>query len=639
MSQLPSTPDSVSPRVTSASADDPRNAVSSQPIGVELLEIETQPLIRDVARAVDAAGTADELFKALFEIIAVQTECLALWRVQVAAADKTLRTSAVSDDSAAAVWLSVEDQITDVVQKSESYDQICSALVLPDREHVLVAAPLEAGLSQDDSREILTACFAANDQSTLRLQWMLGIVSQSVSQWAQRRQLVLVKSQSQTLNEALQLLNEISDSKNTTEAAIAIVNNFRRLFDANQVAIAQVDVHQRSHLLAVSDVENLDAAATNNKRLLSAIDQSVSSRASVAFPNQDAQIAAARVLPLENWCADANAASAISLPMKVDGDEIVGALLVTFADRDRINQQPYVEKMAALVAKQFYIVSRATCSTGELLRLKLRKGKSTMRKLCIAALIVVGLMAVPMPYRVPCECQLQPIERRFVAAPYDGILEKSFVKIGDVVSQDQIIARLDGRQLRIELAGLEAQYEGAKRRRDSSLAVREIAQSQIARSEMNRFWSQIQLLNNRMKDLETRSPIGGVIVAGDMEKAQGAPLEMGQNLFEVAPLETMVAEIGIPESEIHYVHQGDAVALKINAFPYQSWAGKVQQIHPSAEIVDDQTVFIAEVEIDNSAGDLRPGMEGNAKITTRWSPIGWNLFHGAWESLRYWTIW
>ena len=248
-------------------------------------------------------------------------------------------------------------------------------------------------------------------------------------------------------------------------------------------------------------------------------------------------------------------------------------------------------------------------------------------------------MAVPWPYRVKCECLIQPVERRFVAAPYDGILEKSLVEVGEVVTGGQVIARLDGRQLRIELAGLQAEYEGARRRRDSSLAIREIAESQISRSDMNRLSAQIELLNNRIKDLEVRSPIAGVIVAGDMDKAQGAPLEMGQNLFEVAPLETMVAEIGIPESEIHYVKSNNKVSLKINSFPFQTWDGKVQQIHPSAEIVDDQTVFIAEVELDNASGVLRPGMEGNAKISTQWSPIGWNLFHNAWESIRYWTIW
>lgn len=645
MSQLPSTPTPAkhnkptNQSVADALAGARSAAIQPASVGADLLNIEAQPLIRHFSSAVDASPTAEELFKALFNVVATETECLAMWRVQVDATDKKLRASAISDDNASAVWLSVENQLTDVVQRAESIDQICSALVLPDRKHIVVAAPLESSLSSSESREVLTACFVANDQTSLRLQWLLGIASQSICQWAQRQQLITTQSQSQTLSDTLQLLNVINDSENPTEAAIAIVNNLRRLFKANQVAIAETASNGAPRLLAVSDVEKLDAGAANNKQLLSAIAQSVATGTTIAFPNKDATQDAARVLPLENWCHHSHGSAALSLPMRLDDGSIVGALLITFDDESEANQQPYIEKMVSLISKQFDVVSRANRSTCARFKAQLRKNKSTARKIIIGALICAGLLAVPMPYRVNCQCQLQPTERRFVAAPFDGILEKSLVEVGEVVSKDQVIARLEGRQLRIELAGLEAELEGARRQRDSSLAMREIAQSQIARSEMNRLGSQIQLLNNRMKELEVRSPVNGVVVAGDMEKAQGAPLEMGQNLFEVAPLETMVAEIGIPETEIQYVKLSDSATLKINAFPYQTWSGNVQQIHPRAEIVADQTVFIAEVEIDNVDGQLRPGMEGNAQISTRWSPIGWNLFHNAWESLRYWTIW
>ena len=640
MSQLPPTRPANKNDGAGSRADSMSAPVCKSLVGVELSDIESQPLIRNFANAVKNSVTAEALFQSIFNIVSAESEILAMWRVQVDVADQTLRTSAISDDNADAVWQSIEAQLVSVVKRSQEFDQICSLLTSPDEKHIVVAAPLNAGLSNAESRDVLTACFAANDQSVLRLQWLMGIASQSVCQWGHQRRLSVAQSESKSLNEVLQLIDAISDSKNTTEAAIAITNNLRRLFKANQVAIAQVDVRGNTKLLAVSDVEKLDAGAANNQWMLSAIKQSSSSATTIAFPNQDATIDAANVLPLKNWCQSSNAPAAISLPMKLDDGSIVGALLVTLDSEAQLDQQrSYYERMVSLISKQFDVVSRANQSTGELIKSKFKKGKSITSKLVIGALICAGLMAVPVPYRVKCECRLQPTQRRFVAAPYNGILEKSLVEVGQIVKKDQVIATLEGRQLRIELAGLEADFQGAKRRRDSSLAKREIAQSQIAKSEMKGLTSKIQLLNNRIKHLEVRSPIDGVIVAGDMEKAQGAPLEMGQNLFEVAPLETMVAEIGIPESEIHYVDQDDSVALKINSFPYQTWSGKVQRIHPRAEIVADETVFVAEVEIDNTAGELRPGMEGNAKISTRWSPLGWNLFHNAWESVRYWTIW
>ena len=110
-----------------------------------------------------------------------------------------------------------------------------------------------------------------------------------------------------------------------------------------------------------------------------------------------------------------------------------------------------------------------------------------------------------------------------------------------------MIALLDGRKLRIELSGIRANYDGAKKRRESALALGNIAESQIASSEMNRFQSKIEILEQQLTQLEVRSPIHGLVLNGDLEKAEGAPLEMGQTLFEIAPLTEMVAEIRIPE--------------------------------------------------------------------------------------------
>lgn len=639
MSQLPPTP-STAPRIaylaTVTGGHSPLDAAAR---GADLLEIETQPLLRNFHHAVQQSTDATGLFQSIFAIIADQTECLALWRVQAGPPDQPLRSSAISDDSANALWVALGNQLTDVVRKSESSDQICSAAMLPDQKHIVVAAPLDGGPLPNTPVEILTGCFAADGQSSLRLQWLLGIAAQSVNQWVQLRQTSATQSQAQSFNEALQLIDSVSNCQTGTEAAITIVNALRRIFRADQIAMA-IPNNGNPKLLAISDVEKLDVNSDNHAALKSAITQSLVTQTTLAYPSTDPTQPAANVLPLKNWCDTHGATSVFNVPMTMENGDTVGALLVTYGQSgppDDAGER--LEKMAGLIAKQFNVVRRANRSTSEIIKAKIRSVRLTARKIAIVALLLAGLMAIPWPYRVPCDCNLQPTQRRFVAAPYSGILEQSLVSVGDVVEKDQVIARLDGRQLRIELAGLQAEYEGAKRRRESSLAQREIAQSQIARSEMKRLSAKIQLLNNRMQDLQVRSPTSGVIVAGDMDKAQGAPLEMGQTLFEVAPLDTMVAEIGIPENEIQYVKKDDWVALKINSFPFQNWAGRIGQIHPSAEIVSDSTVFIAEVEIENPSGRLRPGMEGSAKISTHWSPIGWNLFHNAWESVRYWTIW
>ncbi len=202
-----------------------------------------------------------------------------------------------------------------------------------------------------------------------------------------------------------------------------------------------------------------------------------------------------------------------------------------------------------------------------------------------------------------------------------------------------MVANLDGRQLRIEFAGLEAEIVGAKKKRDSALARGEVAAAQIALSEMKQLESKMQLIQEKLANLEIRSPISGIIVAGDLEKAEGAPVEMGQTLFEVGPLDKMLAEIAVPEAEVPYAESGMPIAIKLDAYPFKTWHGKIQKIHPKSEVINQESVFIAEVQLDNEDLKLKPGMKGSAKVRSHVYPLGWNLFHRALEKVRYWMIW
>jgi hypothetical protein len=77
----------------------------------------------------------------------------------------------------------------------------------------------------------------------------------------------------------------------------------------------------------------------------------------------------------------------------------------------------------------------------------------------------------------------------------------------------------------------------------------------------------------------------------------------------------------------------------LNAFPFETWTGTIAKIHARSEIRDQDSVFVAEVELNNEDLKLKPGMQGRAKVIGKAYPLGWNLFHRPLEQLRYWTIW
>ncbi len=176
-------------------------------------------------------------------------------------------------------------------------------------------------------------------------------------------------------------------------------------------------------------------------------------------------------------------------------------------------------------------------------------------------------MALPVPYSVNCDCELQPVTRRFIASPFEGALEKAFVEIGDTVSADQLLARMDGKEVRWEQAGNFADYERAAKERDAQLADRKVGEAQLAKLQMDRLALTSKLLSNRGDNLDIRSPIDGIVVSGELKRAEGARLSLGQTLFEIAPLDQMIVEVEIPESELAHVVAGARRPFGWKPFP------------------------------------------------------------------------
>ena len=130
-----------------------------------------------------------------------------------------------------------------------------------------------------------------------------------------------------------------------------------------------------------------------------------------------------------------------------------------------------------------------------------------------------------------------------------------------------------------------------------------------------------------------------MIVSGDLERVEGAPVTTGQTLLEVAPLDKVVVEVAIPERSVAYVREQAQATIQLDAFAGQSWSGPLRTIHPRAEVRDSEQVFVGELELINPSGTLRPGMRGEVKVDAGWAPTGWILFHRPYRVVTRWLGW
>jgi len=592
--------------------------------------------------AIDTSKTIDVLLGNICRIVTDQSDCLALWACQINEHGDCGAPHLLTEEGSQ-LWTVVEDHAVEIIKRIVGIRQICSSPVRSRSETQLVAAPVIAAAGTDTPIQMaLIGCFSSEHQSVLRQQWLVALVSQAIGRWYQQKSMESLEVKTKSLHDTIGLVHALDQTESVSEASMVIVNNLRRLCNAEQVSLALLDGSTNAQLKAISDVEKVDLNSESGKIILNALSQSIVANQIVRYPVEQDEHSPA-TLALDKYCKSNSIEGCISLPLITEDQATIGAILIG-ATQPQVadeNYNNYLLRVVALTTGHLGVVLRANQGVRELVSKRwtsFRKSKLT-KTIALIAACLAGLMFVPLPYRVGCNCEIQPVLRRYIAAPYDGILEKSFVESGNIVESDQVVAHLDGSQLRIELSVLRAELEGAKKRRDSALAQGEVAPSQIARSEMKRHQSKIEILEKQLTNLQVRSPIGGIVVSGDLEKVEGAPVEMGKTLFEIAPLDDMLAEIGIPESEIQYVESGMPVTIKLNAFPFKKWTGTIEKIHPRTETVGDDSVFIAQVRLPNQENQLRPGMKGAAKIKSGYSPIGWNLFHQSWESVRYWLVW
>jgi hypothetical protein len=254
------------------------------------------------------------------------------------------------------------------------------------------------------------------------------------------------------------------------------------------------------------------------------------------------------------------------------------------------------------------------------------------KKIWIWSMVMfLALAMLPLPYQIGCDVEVRPVVRRYVSAPFDGILKNSFVKTGDLVTRGQILAVMDEDDIRLQAAAILAQQQRVLKEKGSALAQGDTLATQKARLEHQRLGYKRDLLTNRLNHLEVVSPLEGVVLHNDLQDAENASLSRGQMLLEIAPLNRMKFDIFLRQDDMQQVSIGMPVTINIEASS-ADFRGTIAKIKPQAILHENESVFIAEIEFDNLEGTLKPGMRGYAYVQGQSQPLGWIIFH---KPIRY----
>ena len=235
-----------------------------------------------------------------------------------------------------------------------------------------------------------------------------------------------------------------------------------------------------------------------------------------------------------------------------------------------------------------------------------------------------------------------------VTAPFDGQIESVAVKVGDSVKAGDVLARLRSIGIKRELNRLLADRFEAEKQADAARAAKNWAQAKMAEARQRQLDEKIAHRRDLIEQATIRARIDGVVVSGDLERRQGAAVTKGSEMFVVAQVRTLQAELSVPEDQIadllSAMGRGEVRGrLATTSHVDRKIPFIVRRVDPMAVEADGATVFKVRGEmVGTDEGDLtwmRPSMSGVARIPLerrRYVWI-WTRRLGNWLRLKLWV--
>ena len=302
----------------------------------------------------------------------------------------------------------------------------------------------------------------------------------------------------------------------------------------------------------------------------------------------------------------------------------------------------------------------------------------------VATALAAAVALIPLPQRVWCAAELRPRAEETVYVSVAGVLESIAVKPGMVIEAGTEIARLSSIDLDLAIADLDGKATQAKARLASLERERftdPAASLEIGTVEESLKSVEEQLGRKRKDraDLVLTAPRGGVVLPSPAvkqppdgtgrlpgwsghvlgERNIGATLTEGTVLCLVGDPKAFEAVMVVDQSEMEFVSRGQRVDLKLDAMPWQTFRGTVEEIaetnlesgserlsvkaggqvptrtDESGREMPISTSYEALMAVNDADGSFTAGMRGSARIRVGQRTVGSWLLRLLWQTFNF----
>jgi HlyD family secretion protein len=231
--------------------------------------------------------------------------------------------------------------------------------------------------------------------------------------------------------------------------------------------------------------------------------------------------------------------------------------------------------------------------------------------------------------------QLNPVVKVDVGSQISGNIQKLLADFNSLVTQGQIVAQLDPATFEANVIQAEGNLANAKAalelaainaKRAKSLQVGKLtpeAEYDRAYADLLQAEAAVKLNEGILKRAKVDlarctiyAPIDGIVISRNVNVGQTVAASMNApTLFIIAnDLSKMQIEANVVEADVGVVEVGQDVDFTVDAFPDQTFHGKVAQIRNAPKIDQNVVTYETIIDVSNAKRKLKPGMTANVSI-------------------------
>lgn len=210
---------------------------------------------------------------------------------------------------------------------------------------------------------------------------------------------------------------------------------------------------------------------------------------------------------------------------------------------------------------------------------------------------------------------LEAEDEATVNAKTGGVIETIRVEEGERVKAGQILAQLETDRLKLEVARSKANLDQLEQdfKRNASVYQRNLVSREAyerSKFELDAARAAYDLARLSLDETDIKAPFDGVVSLRHIKV--GNMIQAGSPAFRITKMDSLQAQIYVPERDINKLAAGQPATMTVDAWPSETFSGAILRVNP---VVDASTGTVkVTVAMSPEQMHLKPGMFGRVEI-------------------------